>query len=541
MKILSRTLFASYLAISAAMSAQQPTIQSIQTALDPPNGSIQNVRITVLFGAPIPANGSAQIALKSIDTNRNAKPIDAPAATPLPDNPTGVSFLVPLTSLAAGADQLSYQVSLKIADQTQITPELRLALAPIANSQQQALQLTQQINQLQAQILALKQQKDAALQAYVGGLPDTPIFVAKRFKSSDTATSVLVQFSTNKPGELHASLLHSGDDVVVDEHTETQPTVTHTFEFANAVPGSQYYVAAAIVDPKSGKDVKQKTISGSGDPKLRFTMQLPNGKPVISNLKPGQLTSSSMSFSFDLASASSLQVTCLHIPDPTLPGQQEKVATPAAFSLDAFGLPSSSSVDGHKQFTCDKLQPEQSYIAQVEAYNDFDQSLPPGQTVEAKTPTKLAFDGPVKITLSAAGMQVAWNAKGSGTTGTITFVTGSNKVNFDVEPKGQSFSTTFSPDKLSQAFQVDPTTKTLAQAPTLTASMTDGTDKVETSFSVSVNVAASKNSVQQLAKTSNADPDSLSKVADGVQNPSKTKFSWQQLLQTGLGMIIKLI
>src|SRR5258708_2008652 len=202
--MLRRVMVSVFFWVSTVLLAQQPTIQSVQTALDPPDGPPQNVRITVLAGAVVPPNATLQIALRAVAADGTSKSIDSPAATPLRDNPTGIFFLVPVTKLV-GADQLAYQIILKSGDQSQTTPELRLALAPIAAFQQVA----QQVVQLQAQLEVAKQQTNAALQAYIGGLPEAPSFVSKRFKSSDSDTSVLPQFTRNNPGQGHAKLMHS--------------------------------------------------------------------------------------------------------------------------------------------------------------------------------------------------------------------------------------------------------------------------------------------------------------------------------------------
>src|SRR5436853_3132781 len=124
----ARVIISVVFCISTTLLAQQSIIQSVQTALDPPDGPPQNVRITVLAGTVVPSNATLQITLKTVAADGTSKSIDPPIATPLRDNPTGLFFLVPVTRLV-GTDQLTYQITLKSGDQSQTTPELRLALA----------------------------------------------------------------------------------------------------------------------------------------------------------------------------------------------------------------------------------------------------------------------------------------------------------------------------------------------------------------------------------------------------------------------------
>jgi hypothetical protein len=533
-------LFATFLALfflSLTPTVAQTGIQSVQAAFDPQSGQPQNLKILVLTNTILASPADISLKLNALSSGGGTPTnVPSPPAKAVPSNPTAAFFLVPLASLAQ-ADILSYQATLTAGASVQTAPEMQISLEPLAALQQ----IENQNTSLTANIAALTTQLTLYQQAAKNALADTPVFVAQRFRGTD----LLFQLSTDRPALLHARLLKM-DDSLIEEHTETMASAPHLFTFSNVLPGTGYYMTSTVVDPVTMKDVANTTLSGKADPRLQGQMTSPPSQPTISNLALTQGNSSSFGFSFSVDRPAVIQIMCYHLAIPNVLSSRELVSTPVSATKDIFGVASGTSVSGKQTGQCKGLQPEQTYIAEITAVDAFGQTQATAADLQAQTTKKLDFDGPISVTFSTKGMTVDWKATSSGATAKLEIggIQGIPSLPVPLpSSNGNSYTTTISVANLATAFGVNPTKTPPTTMPVFTASMQDatGTETASLSFTVSVTVPKSTSSAQQVANPGDAQSlNSLDNVVSGIQSPNK-KFTWQDLLQTGVGAVIKLI
>jgi hypothetical protein len=523
-----------FLGIAALSSVAQSGIQVIQAAFDPSSASPQNVKLTVFTNVVGPPSAIA-LQLSAVSPTGVPTPIPSPAAQAVPGNPTAAFFLVPISTLT-GAEYLSYKATLSVNGNSQISSESQMSLEPLASIQQ----ITSQAASLTATVGSLTSQVNTYQQAVKNSLPDAPAFVAQRFRGN----AVMVQFTTDRAGILDAQIRKT-DDSLIEDHKESVASLTHTFTFSNVLPGTPYYLVAAVLDPVTLQDVAGTTLSGKGDNRLQGQTKSPPSPPAISDYSASETNSTSFKFSFKLDHPSVYQITCYHVPDPGTPSIRDTASVPVPEKKDSFGITSGDYVSGVQNGSCTGLEPEQWYTAEITATDEFGQPVSSPADIMLQLPKALNFDGAIQVTFSAKGMTFAWKATTKNAIGAFEIALPGMPPASQAIPSsgdGTSFTTTINVNSLATGYGIDPT-KAQSTLPTFTASLTDSTGKehASVSFSASATIPSSSAAVTGIA-TSPSNAASLNAVVSGIQNPTNNKkFSWQDLLQTGIGALIKLV
>jgi hypothetical protein len=494
------------------LAIAQSAIQSVQAYFDPAPSAATAVKILVQTSVNLTTPSNVSLVLQGIPVGGGAPySISSPGAQMAGAAPTAAYFMVPISSLL-GAKTLIYQVVLNQGS-TQQSPAIGLSLDPIGDIQHYQSVIQQ-------------------------GVPTTPSFVAQRFSGHD----LLLEVTTDKPGFVHAQVRNSTTDAVIEEHSDAAPFTAHKYTFSNILPGTNFYLMSTVVDPVTHKDVPGTTLSGKSYAAMQGQMVSPPSPPTISPAGNSIANSTAFTVEFTINQPAITEVNCFRIPDPTTPSNKILVSTPTAVKKDEFGLPSGTFVTGNQTAKCADLDPESTYIAEVTATDKFGQSASP-LDISVTTPKKLDFDGTLDLTVSAKGLTFKWKStvKDAGATFSVNMSPLPPVVQtVNAQSDGVSFGTTVDPSMLAAAYAVTP-----SGTPIYNVKLIDKTGKetAAISFSAAAEIASSTSAVSR-TKAANASASTISalnSVASGVQNPNSRKFTWEELLQTGLGAFIRLV
>jgi hypothetical protein len=214
--------------------------------------------------------------------------------------------------------------------------------------------------------------------------------------------------------------------------------------------------------------------------------------------------------------------------------------------IDSDGIPTPSSLSTTCSFPIPGLQEGQTYLISVQGVNEFGQSFTsPGATVVvAKTPAPVDFDGPVGIQITAANrLPASWKSKAAPQTAEVIIEFANNpnaKLQLPAKPDAAN------PLQLKWAATDADLLKVVNAAlsgppPVIKVQMTDASGKsVDRQFIFTFGVqSANKDKTATTTATASSSQNAAAALVDASNNPGKKKISWQDLVSSGLGSVLK--
>jgi hypothetical protein len=543
---------------SSGLAQQLPPISRLITGL-----AGDSIEISLIFNGNAAAFGNTSLDYQKYAANTQLGETASVTAKPDPLNTTRLDFLVPLSNLS-GADQLSYAINLNDGHSTTLFGSRTwITLAPLRT-----------IDNLNDQISKAKQQEQAlgadikAKQDLINDLTNQNVQIRKRVRPAAVNPDVdlkritnqvaVFRFTTPIPGVVQAQVKKLKDDTPVDE-PQTSPTFStnHIFTFKKGLAVDEnYYVEAVVVDPATNTIVPTTRI-GRDNPALRFSLA-PTTNQVNATITPLTISGDTIQLKVEVDQSAALQVNCYLVKNPETRAH-DFIGSKGSVANDAFGIPSGNYVLS-QNFVFSGLLPDQPYEFEVTAADQLGRGLAKPALLVKSTVKNLDFEGPIQVTVKPTDFTVEWASSIQNPSADLV---GHFSVKFGaadpivqtvpIKPTGPKFAGSLPVSDLQKVFQAAKTTPT---TPTLTISMDRGNEHLERSLIVTFNVPKNSQSAQEMAKKvvdtgNNASNNngnnttgvgqSLQNIGNGVSQPTKTKFSWQDLLQAGLGVILKAI
>ena len=209
-------------------------------------------------------------------------------------------------------------------------------------------------------------------------------------------------------------------------------------------------------------------------------------------------------------------------------------------SLSSAGVPAGTPYSGSHEFTITGLSPKTSYsvaIIAIDQYGHKYQSQPATVTM-LDTVAPLDFDGPIQVTMNTnTGLAVNWTANHDIKTATMD-IQFTDNAKVEITPKATTGSKNVSVSTdVAGLGAVLQKTQEKKMTPVIKITMSDGSDTKSQSFSVAFVVAGKSTATTSDPKTKTA----VDNVAQAAQDPTKKKISWTDLINTGLGILLKAI
>ena len=438
------------------------------------------------------------------------------------------------------ADQVEYFLETDDASGKSLAQSYHFQLSfaeqrALAQSQAQSKAKDDQITALGTQLSALKSN---IVPTNIGPYGDGVI-------TSDTA---IFHLTTNTWGKIRVEARRFNNPDVADAIFESpEPAKDHSVRLTSLTPNQKYKLIGYILNTLNGNtfDATHPIPLGDQFPSLTFTTMASTPIPVLNVKDPPEETTNSIQIS---ANADDAYVTVLLevLSDP-LRGLYKRVDSRGSWTIDKYGaFTSDSSVESPYSFT--SLTPGTQYRLTIDAVNKYGKEVSQKETriVTTKpTPPTFAFAGSVELTMGVSGFQAKWTASAKPKSGSfeVDFGDGKPVVSQPATIQDNTLTATLDVSGLQQVIQKAQKTPS---PPTLHFTMQNDADgkTQEERFVVSY-VVPTTQQVQD-AKSKGVINDQQSKsaqnVASGVANPtSNKKFSWSDLISTGLGLVAKLI
>jgi hypothetical protein len=458
------------------------------------------------------------------------------------DQPNVIFVTVP-TSSFVGNDTLITYVQLIDSSQKPLPPTQQFSndislLKVLSDNQSSISSLNSQLAQSRAQTAAATASYDSLL---ANSLPTQVVKVAD--VESDHA--IELTFTTDKPGRVRVTNTTTG------KSQDTQQGITHTVLFDQLGYSTPFNFTAFALDQQNNPTHVQAppfSVSTTGI--------LPSFVPQITadSTKPGQIdvavTADSggnfAPFTPSLKTAFSISYRQIVNNSPATYGPVHTVQAPA---LDPLGYPLPASLSATSSFPIPGLTEGQSYLVSISAVDQFGQTYKqPDMTIPViKSPIPLDFDGPVTIQISAAsGLTASWKAteKALDPAVVILFGTGpGDKLVLNATPDAAN-------PQLMQLSKPDADLSAVVNAalkgatPTIAVQMTDPNSKkvVDRQFIFTIAVqSANKTPATKTTASPGAASAAASDLVDASNNPTKKKVTWQDLLSSALGIVLKAI
>jgi hypothetical protein len=441
------------------------------------------------------------------------------------------TITVPLDFAALGGDD-SVQVSVTLANalvagqpQTALTVpfySLDLAFLKVVAGYQSQLQTLTQANQgLQSQL----KQTQADMKTLIARQSPTTLNYLGAELVGDT--SFVIHISTDKYG------------AVLIQNTESTQKVTdygtdHHITFANLAPGAQYHLTAAALDIADKPVVTNSTIVVGTKPSVAFapTFKAISTSPstMTVNIDPNPMGTLPPNFK------AYFSVQYRQIVDAAS-GIYGAPQTVGDGDLNGFGVPVGTSYTGKHEFTITALSPKTSYAVSITAIDEYGHKfVSPSATVAMIDPVPpLDFDGPIQVSLNTnTGLTVSWKANRAIKTATMAIqFTDNTSVEIDPKATASSKDVSVSTD-LAGLVAVLQKTQEKKMTPIIKITMSDGTETKSQSLSVEFVVPGKSTAADPKVKTA------VNNVAAAEQNPGK-KVSWADVINTGLGILVKVL
>jgi hypothetical protein len=534
--------------MQACALAQQFPVSRLLTGL-----TGDSVQISLIFDGT--ASGFSNTKLEYQRYTDNTQLGDSATLPARPDqlNATRLDFLIPMSSLS-GADQLSYLITLDDGRvKMPFGPRTWLTLAPLRAIENLNGQISKAKQDAQALTATIKAKQDI-----IDDLNNQNVLIRKRVRPAAinpangdlkrvTNQAAVFQFTTPIPGLIQAQVRKEADDSPVDQ-AQTTPTfaTNHKFTFRKDLsPDESYYVEAFVIDPASNTIVPATRI-GKENPALHFSLA-PTTNQTNATIKPITVGDDTIQLQVDVDQKSALRVDCYLVKNPDT-RERELVASKGSVANDVFGIPSGDYV-ATQNFVFSGLLPERPYEFEVTGADQLGRGLAKMAVLAKSTAKKLDFDGPVQVTITPTNFTVTWASTVSNPSTDISglfsvrFGAADPVVQLPIKPSGTKFTGVLDVAGLQKVVQA---ASTAAAAPTLTVSMDRAKEHLERSMVVTFNVPKDSQSAQKMAPAPDPSADtgvakSLQNIGNGVSQPTKTKFSWQDLLAAGLGVVLKAI
>jgi hypothetical protein len=458
------------------------------------------------------------------------------------DQPNAIYMTIPTSSIAGNDTLITYVQLIDSAQKTlpstqQFSNDLSL-LKVLSDNQSAISSLTSQIAQSKAQAATAT----AANNALIASLLPRQVV-----KTADVESDHAIEltFTTDRPGRLRVTNTTTG------KFQDTQQGTTHTVLFDQLGYSTLYAFTGVVLD-------QQDHLTTTQVPPFSIQTRgiLPEFNPqvTVDSIKPGQIdiavvADSSGSFSLftpSLKTAFTISYRQIVNASPATYGPVHIVQAPP-LDLQSYPLPDSLSTTS--QFPIPGLAEGQNYLVSISAVDQFGQpfKLPDTTVSVKKSLAALDFDGPVTIQITAAnGLSASWKATAKPTNPGVVIQFGASPGD-KLELSAASDATNPQLIKLSSPDADLSKVITAAMSgatPTIIVQMTDPNSQkvVDRQFIFSVGVqSANKSSAPKTPATQASASSAAQKLVDASNQPTKNKVSWQDLLASGLGIVLKAI
>jgi hypothetical protein len=364
--------------------------------------------------------------------------------------------------------------------------------------------------------------------------------------TSETATFHL---TTNQYGKIRVEARRADNPSVTDAiYVSPSLSKDHAVSLNGLTPNKNYKLVGYILNHLSGGTYNAANPIQLAElyQQLAFTTLAKTPVPVLTVTNP-EATTNSIVISA-LVDQGYITVL-LEAPSDPLRGTWKKVDARGAVSIDKYGIVTSNSTD-HTPYSFTSLTPSTQYRLTISAVNQYGATVasPEVRVISTNSaPPTFAFTGSVQLSMGVSGFTASWTATSKPLSGSfeVDFGDGQPIVSQPATVKENTLTATLDVNGLKQVIQKAQKPGAPAPAPpTLHFIMKNSPDGAPQEERFVVNYVVPTSQQVQDAKQNGVITDQQSKallnVVGSVSNTTK-KFSWSDLLTTGLGLVLKFI
>jgi hypothetical protein len=362
-----------------------------------------------------------------------------------------------------------------------------------------------------------------------------------------TSETAIFHLTTNQFGKIRVEARRADNPTVTDAVYVSSALSNHHAVLLNGLtPNKNYRVIGYILNHLAGGtyDAAKPIQLADLYPQLAFSTLVRTPTPVLTVTNP-EATANSIVISA-LVDQGYIAVL-LEAPSDPLRGTWKKVDSRGGATTDKYGVVTSNSTD-HTPYSFTSLTPGTQYRLTVTAVNQYGGTTPnPEIRIVSTTPAPptFAFTGSVQLSMGVSGFTASWTATSKPLSGSfeVDFGDGEPIVSQPATVKENTLTATLDVNGLKQVIQKAQKPGTPAPPPpTLHFIMKNSPDGAPQEERFVVNYVVPTSQQVQEAKQNGVINDQQSKalqnVVSGVTN-SKQRFSWSDLLTTGLGLVLK--
>lgn len=385
--------------------------------------------------------------------------------------------------------------------------------------------------------------KQAAIDAIINKILPSSIALQRTIVSDNM---IELTYTTPSPGRLRIVNTNTNASKDTDQGT------VHIVLFDRLANGTAYNFTASVLDLQ-GNPTPTKTLLSQNT-----LTTLPTFSPAISiTSTPGVINIAAVadpmgSYSVFLPAGATIKTAF------SVSYRQQVSTAPLSFGptkqaysidADALGMPTAAALSTTSNFSLTGLQEGQTYALTIKAVNEFGQAYTTETTsVVAKAPpppTPLDFDGPVNFQITAAsGITASWKANTAPKANSAAVI-----IEFAGSPDNTIRMAAQSDATSPLSFKLTSSNADLLKAvnaalngatPTIDVQMIDGVSgkPVDRQFTFVFAVQNANKKASAGASSASAATASQNLV-NASNNPTKTKLSWQDLVASGLGIVLK--